>query len=122
MERQLISAEQHWAAIHLRWLYTVRHGAPTLKAIDPSHIGGYELRANDPEWYEQREKEFNDAMAVLSPNGHARLLLDVCIYNERPVFLKSNSKVKSLHTAAASAFITCLREGLDLLSDHWQHA
>jgi hypothetical protein len=120
LQRRCITPEQHWCAIHLRWLYTIRHGAPGLRAIDPTHIGGYELKANDPEWYSLREKEYNDAMALLASGGHTRLILDICIYNERPAFLKSNMPIQPHHRAIASAFLRCLQEGLDRLREHWQ--
>lgn len=120
LDRRLITPEQHWCAIHLRWLYTIRHGAPTLRALDPTHIGGYELKANDPEWYALREKEYNNAMALLSASCHARLLLDICIYNERPSFLKSKEPIAPRHHAIATAFLNTLHDGLEILRAHWK--
>ena len=118
-KRELITAQQHWCAIHLRWLYTLRYGAPTVRALDPTHLGGTEPRANDPEWTALREREFNDAMILLNKHGYARLLTQVCIYNECPAFLK-NRGMNARQSALANSFLNNLRAGLDLLAHHWK--
>jgi hypothetical protein len=119
LSRDLITTEQHWCAIHLRWLYTLRYGAPTVRALDPTHLGGIEAKVNDPEWAALREKEFSDAITLLNGYGYARLLMQVCIYNECPSFLKKPT-LSAEKSALANSFLHNLRSGLDVLVEHWE--
>jgi len=118
LERSIITEQQHWCGIHLRWLYTLRHGVPCVRAMDPSHTGGNEIKVDDPEWREQREKEYHEAVHQLTKSGHALLVLNVCIYNQRPRFLKARSRLTAL-SAADVNIITNLRDGLDILAALW---
>lgn len=113
LERQLINAHQHWCGIHLRWLYTLRHGTPTIRAIDLLQPGGMCLKESDPEWYALREKEFADALDLLTQAGHARLVSAICIYNECPPAL-------GISSSSIDRCIDRLRDGLDMLAAHWQ--
>src|SRR5271154_1852352 len=70
LERGIITRQQHWCGIHLRWLYTLRYGAPGVRAVDPTHLGGTEISLDDPEWRSAREKEYHDAMKKLTDSGH----------------------------------------------------
>ena len=80
---------------HLRWLYTLRHGAPGLRALDPAHIRGLAVKTDDPGWRAAREKEYTDAMHRLTQTGHAPLLVNLCIHNDRPRFLTKNPTPKA---------------------------
>lgn len=120
LERGIITNEQHWCGIHLRWLYTLRHGVPSVRAIDPTHLGGNESKMDDPEWREAREKEYHEAMKKLHRSKHAQLLLDICIYNHRPNFLSLHKPVSIKKAEALSALIEGLREGLDILINEWR--
>jgi hypothetical protein len=117
LERSIITSGQHWCGIHLRWLYTLRYGAPGIRAIDPTHFGGIEISTDDPEWRKAREKEYHDAMKTVSDSGHAHLLISVCIHNERPKFL--HMRTLKYHAKAMDGIIH-LRDGLDVLVDHWE--
>lgn len=103
LERGVITQQQHWCGIHLRWLYTLRFGAPGVRAIDPMHFGGVEVKADDPEWRTLREAEYNEALALLKPRL-ANVLLAVAVFNER---------IRNRH-------VDRLREGLHMLGKHWQ--
>lgn len=48
LERGIITHRQHWSGIHLRWLYTLRYGAPGIRAVDPAHVRGLDLKLDDP--------------------------------------------------------------------------
>jgi hypothetical protein len=117
LERQLITSRQHWCGIHLRWLYTLRHGAPSVRAIDPTHIGGYDIKIDDPLWRTAREMEYHEAINLLAQRGYAMILMNLCIYNERPVFLKAP---KTLDSRKKTTSLFPIIDGLDLLDDHWQ--
>jgi len=119
LERSIISKEQHWCGIHLRWLYTLRHGAPSVRAIDPTHLGGLETKLDDPQWREQREKEYHDAIKKLSATGHVPLLMNLCIYNERPKFLSLKQHITQQRLEQTTEMIEGLRDGLNVLVKHW---
>ena len=65
LHKGLITTEQHWCALHLRWLYTLRYGVPSVKAIDPTHFGGKELVSDSLEWRREREREYMEALTAI---------------------------------------------------------
>ena len=119
LERGIIDREQHWCGIHLRWLYTLRHGAPGVRAIDPTHLGGIDIKRDDPDWREKREKEYHEAMKKLAKSGHAALVMSVCIHGERPKFLSLKKTVDFKKQQKLSQMITDLKDGLNVLVKHW---
>lgn len=119
LERGIITREQHWCGIHLRWLYTLRHGAPGVRAIDPTHLGGTEPKVDDPEWREAREKEYHEAVKKVTRSGHVQMLMNICVYNERPRFLNLNRPVTQKRHLEISNSLEKLRDGLDILVKHW---
>ena len=119
LERRIITPEQHWCGIHLRWLYTLRNGAPGIRAIDPTHIGGKEIKLDDPEWRAARELEYHEAINCLTQSGHAPILRNICVHNDRPAFLKANESKTKKYAKDAAALITTLCDGLDILANLW---
>src|SRR5262245_3053505 len=79
LERDIITLDRHWCGVHLRWLYTLRYGAPGVRAIDPKHFGGRETKTDDPTWRALREMEYNEAILKLSDRGLAMRLLELCV-------------------------------------------
>lgn len=120
LQRGIISPAQHWCGIHLRWLYTLRHGAPGVRAVDPTHLGGSELKQDDPQWRALREQEYRDAIKGLMLRGHVPLLMNACIYNERPAFLSLRPAARGRKLEEATETLTQLREGLDILVALWR--
>ncbi len=122
LERGIITRQQHWCGVHLRWLYTLRHGAPGVRAVDPTHIGGLEIKHDDPEWRALREKEYHEAIKKLAPKGYAPLLMNICIYNERPKFLHRPKSGRITYDRSAHQLIENLRAGLDILVRLWDRS
>jgi hypothetical protein len=122
LERCILTPEQHWYGVHLRWLYTLRYGAPGVRAIDPSHFGGRETKTDDPTWRSAREAEYNEAIIKLSDRGLAMPLLELCVYNERPRFLRWHEAVRMTERQADENLraIDKIRDGLDLLANLWR--
>lgn len=123
LERGIITPEQHWCGIHLRWLYTLRHGVPDIRATDLSNIGGCEYKPieyDDPLWRAEREKEYNNAINLLAKTGHAILLINLCIYNERPKFLNFLPDKLQKNTGITEN-ITKISDGLAILAKLWKH-
>lgn len=117
LARQLITPRQHWCSIHLRWLYTLRHGAPTVRAIDPTHLGGQEIKTDDPQWRAARELEYHEAINMLAMAGYAMSIMNLCIYNERPSFLK---RPENFLRKEKKAPLEAITTGLDMLDRHWR--
>jgi len=117
LERGIITAEQHWCGIHLRWLYTLRHGAPGVRAIDPTHLGGIEIKNDDPAWRGAREQEYHEAVGKLKK--YAPLLMNICIYNERPAFLRPKKSATRATLTEYAKTVSDLRTGLDILARLW---
>ena len=116
LERGLLSQAQHWCAIHLRWLYTIRYGTPDVHAIDPTHLGGVEIRTNDPDWQASREQELAEALNHLQAIRAHSILLRLCVHNELLSFLKTGT------VCAEEYELYKLREGLDLLRTLWMRS
>lgn len=123
LEKGIISSEQHWCAIHLRWLYTLRYGVPSVKSLDPTHLGGRELSPDSPEWRREREKEYHEALEVIASQALVRLLLEICVYNQRPSFLRlkpaTNLSDAQRQASYDRATIEKLQLGLDRLTNFW---
>jgi hypothetical protein len=120
LAHKIIDHRQHWCGIHLRWLYTLRHGAPSVRAINPSHIDGYEVKSEDPEWRADREKEYITAINTLSKTGHAILLLNLCVYNERPRCLGNFPISQKAGGAEITKDIANIRDAFDILNNLWK--
>lgn len=94
LDRRIITPEQHWCGIHLRWLYTLRFGAPGVRAVDTTHLGGIDIKNDDPKWRSARESEYHEALQWLGER-RARLLLGLTVYNERPKLLHRPAGIAS---------------------------
>ncbi|MEZ5691352.1 MAG: hypothetical protein R3D71_06785 [Rickettsiales bacterium] len=125
-EKQLINQYQHWCAIHLRWLYTLRYGVVNVKAIDVSRSYDMSIsQSNDNNelWNSERESEYNNALNRLKLSGYDRLILNLCVYNE----YKSVSGIYPMlfgHNCAhkyqkIEENIVMIRDGLDILVNLW---
>lgn len=115
LERGLITQQQHWCGIHFRWLYTLRFGAAGVRAIDPTHFGGRDISSEDPQWRQAREEDYNRIIQLLSERGYGLLLLNICVYNERPIFLKTNQIFSKKNATETEKLISIFRQSFDFL-------
>lgn len=122
VEREIITSAQHWCGIHLRWLHTLRYGVPGIRAVDPTHIKGFDNKIIDAEWRSAREREYHEAMNILHKQGYAALVTRICIYNERPLFLNIKLPVTEKRAREIETTINDLKKGLDVLDIHWHGA
>lgn len=86
-----LTHEQHWCGVHFRWLHTLRFGAPGMRAVDTTSIGGYALKQESTDWRAAREEEYQHALHLLGPLASA--LLNMCVYNERPVSTQARGDI-----------------------------
>lgn len=123
LERGIISPEQHWCGVHLRWLYTLRFGAPGVRAVDPRFFGGTEIRCEDAEWRGAREAEYLIAVQAMGVRL-APVVLAIAVHGERPAAL-SDARARRFGVANLAlaekidAEIAQIREGFEHLERLW---
>lgn len=124
LQKKIISEEQHWCGLHLRWLYTLRYGAPSVSSTLRPLYDTPTTQPDDPVWRSAREAEFAEAVTML--RAHARYIpvAALAIFNERPAFLDASyreSAWKNLHSrnTVMNEYLQ-ITEGLTLLQTHWK--
>ena len=125
LEKNLISHEQHWCGLHLRWLYTLRYGAPSLTTIYADRdLAGSALKTDDPEWRRLREQEYKEAIALLHQEQRYEPVMRLAVHNELPAFLNHSLRGRAIqHYTLACKLEQRYRElceGLELLAKHWR--
>jgi len=126
LEKRFITVEQHWSGLHLRWLYTVRYGAPSLTTIYADRDApARPPAAESDDWRILREREYHEAAHLLKQSSRYQCVMGLAVFNERPAFLSPKLVARAAqHPALATELersLTRLREGLDLLAYHWRH-
>ena len=91
-----------------------------MRALDPTHLGGCEIKVNDPLWRSARELEYQEAVSLLAESKYALIVINICVYNERPVFLHRPPNGQWEENKLASASLNGLRDGLEKLAIFWQ--
>jgi hypothetical protein len=126
LHQRLISAGEHRAGLHLRWLYTLRYGAPSVQALcldQHSHTSSREAIAS---WRAEREADYAQARQLLHQSGHYECVMRLCVFNEAPPFLNASAREKAWHHPATRQHLEDqhqhLRAGLTLLATHWRMA
>lgn len=89
LAKHIITPVQHWCAVHLRWLYTLKFGAPSVCVRDLTDAGGRETAYDDPQWRAEREEEYRHALEGLRNICRIEKILDICVHNYRPAFLRN---------------------------------
>lgn len=122
--RQLINADQHWSGLHLRWLYTLRYGAPNLTTRYTDTECGPASDNNADEWRIAREAEYHTAITLLHAHQRYESVMRLCVFNESPVFLNPHLRERAWQEPVLARQLErsyrTLTEGLDLLARHWQ--
>lgn len=124
LKRGLITASHHWCGLHLRWLYTLRYGAPvvTTRYADTAERTG--ANEEDPLWRSSREQEYLNATALLKQAGRYEPVMRMCVFNELPAFLNPALSARAWHEPALAHQLNqqhgLLLEGLTLLASQWR--
>lgn len=119
LARGLITQEQHWCGIHFRWLYTLRYGAPGVRAVDPAHYGGRDIAMENPQWRKEREIEYRDAVEQLQKTGKVAAILQLCVFNQRPDFMNRLDFKHMPSLSEREHLLVQFQEGLDALVQLW---
>ncbi len=119
LEKGIITQQQHWCGMHLRWLYTLRYGVPSVRATNLSDMENHESKSSDyedPLWRAAREKEYNDAVNMLTKSGYSLLLINLCVYNDLPqLFIIQTGK-----TIEYKEITEKISSGLNILIKLWK--
>ena len=92
-----ITAEEHWCGNHLRYLHAVRYGVIRPRAVmwaeddSPSH-------APNDAWLARKYQRYRDALDVLYNHGAARVVMQIAIYHETPIWFLEH--VQAMQRAA----------------------
>lgn len=124
LERNLITRDQHWAGLHLRWLYTVRYGAPTISShwwrlSGESHTPRHE----HTQWRAEKEAEYNEARSLLMAHKYYEPTMQIAVYNDMPAFLNPTLLQRALANESLMHRIESEQRqfsaGLKLLATLW---
>jgi hypothetical protein len=124
LEKKLITADHHWCGLHLRWLYTLRYGAPSLTTRYSDDNGMDTPTTQDPTWRAMRESEYHEARQLLMNQRYYEPVMRLAIFNELPAFLSPTLQARAWNEPKLVHMLTeqrCqLRAGLELLTQHWR--
>jgi hypothetical protein len=120
LRRGLIEQSQHWCGIHLRWLHTIRYGAPGVSAIQLFDMSQDTTGVVDEQWRKDRESEYIDAVCLLAKHHALKPIVNICIYNEIPGFLIHPQKIRRNIADRKYSELERFRMGLDLLYNYWK--
>ena len=115
-KKSIIKADQYSAAMHFRWLYTIRLGAPGVSAVNLDAFGGRNIAQNNEEWQAGREKEYAMAVEKLRQAGALRIVMNICVFNHMPRFLKMVATFSGAEMRQNIAELAKFRDGLDILA------
>ena len=116
LAKGLINEEQHNAGIRLRWLYTLKLGAPTISAYNPGEAGGASCKYDDETWLAYRQEEYNLILALLDKNKCRNIIVNTCIMGQAPGFLTAYTASLQRPRTLAYKELNLLIKGLDLIS------
>ena len=110
----LIDEAEHSAALHFRWLYTLRFGAAGISALDLTSLNGREIRDFDEGRQAEREREYAAAVEKLRGVGALKVVMNTVIFNHKPKFLTRSTDLAQIKLNASET--AKLREGLSVLA------
>lgn len=124
LSRELITPEQHRCGMHLRWLYTLRYGAPVITTRYGDRLDAPAASEESDGWRASREEEYHTATALLKQHRRYDAVMRVCIYHELPACLNPVLRARAWGDASLTDALWRshhrLREGLDILHIHWR--
>ena len=88
LRRGVISEEMHCAAQWFISLYHIRYGKRRLTMHYPSTLQSKRYKENHEEYQEHKNILFKEIMHHLQQSGSYQIIVDVCIFDLCPMFLK----------------------------------
>jgi hypothetical protein len=119
-----MTQSQHWCGLHLRWLYTLRYGAPVVTTRYADTMEQRGTADEDPLWRSMREREYIDAAHLLKSANRYEPVMRLCVFNELPAFLNERLRARAWSDSALAHQLshhhTLLLEGLTVLESQWR--
>lgn len=123
LQRGIITQGHHRAGLHLRWLYTIRYGAPVLTTQYEAISSQRPITVHDEAWRSFREKEYHEAVTLLRHAHCYESIMRTCIYHDIPSFLNQKKLRKAWNKTLLIKQLEreklLFSHGLDLLQTHW---
>ncbi len=116
LERKLIDRDQHWAGLHLRWLYTLRYGAPSISSHwwRLTSEGRSSPRCTEADsWRRTREEDYAKARELLNEEGTYEPVMNLAVFNETPSFLKPGLLHRAMSAPSLLARIEDEKNGVN---------
>ena len=104
-----ITENEHWCALHFRWLYTLRFGSPTIHAVDFDGQRHYTPPGHeeDPDWKAERNAEYRIIADVLHQRGLLVAMLRIAVFNDTSILqTRKAGTVKQLFIEAVGFLCT----------------
>ena len=126
LEKGILTEQQHWCGIHLRWLYTLRYGAPDISCHDITNTHHALVRTDDPRWRADREYEYHEVSNMLHQYRHYSRVMNLAVFHELPSFLNQALINKSRNNVALNSLLNeehqALVNGFRALESLWCNA
>jgi hypothetical protein len=119
IEKRIITEDEHRAAVHFRWLYTIRFGAPNISALDINKGEGRDIREESEIWRAKREREYSMAVEKLRSEGSLKMIMNIAIFNHSPRFLTGVNSHRTAQIIQNKRELAKFREGLKTLVSLW---
>lgn len=86
-DAQIISEAEHRAALHYRWVYTVRYGLPTPASVNLCDAKGRSILDTDSK-HEYAAKYYRYVVPKLSAKRVLNTITNSCVYNLGAISIK----------------------------------
>lgn len=107
LQKSILSEDEHRAGMHLRWLFTLKNGAPNISAARLDDCYGRDIRPESEDWRESREGEYDAALEALKGTRTMREVMDTAVYG-------------TVRLPLTAVYLSNLRDGLRLLCKIWR--
>lgn len=126
LHRGIISPQQHWCGVHLRWLHALRYGVADAKTSSGLLHQSAGTSLQDEQWNNEREQEYHAATLALAEQHALHPTIRLCVYNERPIFLTLNNEaLRALPRQQLQRYtseVSLVRLGLSSLQRLWHNS
>ena len=121
LQRGILSLTQHQCGIRLRWLHSLCYGTAAPQTIQLTDAPCAYQHTQHPQWRQEREQEYHDALERLEAQRLSRFVLNISVYDEKPLFLTTERYLySSFLLDRAELEISWLQNGMDILAHLWR--
>jgi hypothetical protein len=89
LHKKIITPIEHASGMKLRWIYTLRFGAPSVQSKS-LQMKLYTNKEYDEKFLQHAQKKYRNIMEILKEAQTHRIVTNICVFNEFPQFLASH--------------------------------